>query len=89
MGWWRAWTVSDRSGTIQHAVIVLNGLCVGSDPNQLTQMQYQLTRVFGRVLGLAWSQLNDDVFTGTPTSRGGGDGDVAADASDRRDLREL
>ena len=50
------------SGTIQHAVIILNGLCVGSDPNQLTQMQYQLTRVFGRVLGLAWSQLNDDVF---------------------------
>ena len=52
------------SGTIQHAVIVLNGLCVGSAPQQLTQMQYQLTRVFGRVLGLAWSQLNDDVFTG-------------------------
>ena len=54
------------SGTIQHAVIVLDGLCVGSDPEQLTQMQYQLTRVFGRVLGLAWSQLNDNVFTGTP-----------------------
>ena len=53
------------SGTIQHAVIVLNGLCVGlGKPEQLTQMQYQLTRVFGRVLGLAWSQLNDDVFTG-------------------------
>ncbi len=51
------------SGTIQHAVILLNGLCVGSDPEQLTQMQYQLTRVFGRVLGLAWSQLNDNVFT--------------------------
>jgi hypothetical protein len=50
------------SGTIQHAVIILDGLCVGSDPDQLTQMQYQLTRVFGRVLGLAWSQLNDDVF---------------------------
>jgi hypothetical protein len=53
------------NATIQHAVIVLNGLCVGSDPNQLTQMQYQLTRMFGRVLGLAWSQLNDSVFTGT------------------------
>ncbi len=49
--------------TIQHAVIVLNGLCVGSDPEQLTQMQYQLTRVFGRVLGVAWSQLSDNVFT--------------------------
>jgi hypothetical protein len=52
------------SGTIQHAVIILNGLCVGSNPQQLTQMQYQLMRVFGRVLGLAWSQLNDNVFTG-------------------------
>jgi hypothetical protein len=52
------------SGTIQHAVIVLNGRCVGSEPEQLMQMQYQLTRVFGRVLGLAWSQLNDDLFTG-------------------------
>ena len=56
------------SGTIQHAVIVLDGLCVGSSSapelqEQLTQMQYQLTRVFGRVLGLAWSQLNDNVFT--------------------------
>jgi hypothetical protein len=58
------------SGTIQHAVIVLNGLCVGSDPNQLTQMQYELTRVFGRVLGLAWSQLNDGVFMGTLTTAG-------------------
>jgi IPT/TIG domain len=56
------------SGTIEHAVIVLDGLCVGSSSapelqEQLTQMQYQLTRVFGRVLGLAWSQLNDNVFT--------------------------
>ncbi|HSY34241.1 MAG TPA: IPT/TIG domain-containing protein [Acidobacteriaceae bacterium] len=56
------------TGTIQHAVILLDGLCVGSDPAQLTQMQYQLTRVFGRVLGLAWSQLNDNVFTGTPVA---------------------
>jgi hypothetical protein len=55
------------TGTIQHAVIVLNGLCVGSNAEQLTQMQYQLTRVFGRVLGLAWSQLNDNVFTGAST----------------------
>jgi hypothetical protein len=55
------------NGTIQHAVILLNGLCVGSNANQLTQMQYQLTRVFGRVLGLAWSQLNDNVFTGAST----------------------
>jgi hypothetical protein len=54
-------------GTINHAEIVLNGRCVGSSPQQLTQMQYQLTRAFGQVLGLAWSQLNDNVFTGAPT----------------------
>ena len=51
------------SGTIQHALIVLNGLCVGSNSQQMLQMQYQLTRIFGRVVGLAWAQLNDNVFT--------------------------
>lgn len=55
------------AGTIQHAVIVLNGLCVGSNAAQMSQMQYQLMRTFGRVLGLAWSQLNDNVFTGVAT----------------------
>ncbi|MES2391882.1 MAG: hypothetical protein V4555_09595, partial [Acidobacteriota bacterium] len=54
------------TGTIQHAVILLNGRCVGSNPQQLMQMQYQLMRAFGRVLGLAWSQVNDNVFTGVP-----------------------
>jgi hypothetical protein len=62
----------DAFGTkavIQHAIIILNGRCAGSDPKQLTQMQYQLTRTFGRVLGLAWSQLNDSIFTGaTPVT---------------------
>jgi hypothetical protein len=55
---------------INHAVIVLNGLCVNSASartQQLMQMQYQLMRAFARVLGLSWSQLNDNVFTGTPT----------------------
>jgi len=57
------------AAVIQHAIIILNGRCAGSDPNQLTQMQYQLTRTFGRVLGLAWSQLNDSIFTGaTPAT---------------------
>ncbi len=51
-------------GHIHHALIVLNGRCVGSAPEQLTQMQYQLARAFGRVLGMAWSQTNDNVFTG-------------------------
>ena len=57
----------DPDGTIHHALLILNGRCVGNAPEQLLQMQYQLTRAFGRVLGLAWSQLNDNVFTGTPT----------------------
>lgn len=57
------------SGTIEHAVILLNGRCINSEsarPQQLLQMQYQLTRIFGRVLGLAWSQLNDNIFTYSP-----------------------
>ena len=50
-------------GHIHHALLVLNGRCVGEAPEQLLQMQYQLARAFGRVLGLAWSQNNDNVFT--------------------------
>jgi hypothetical protein len=52
------------NGTIQHAMLILNGRCVGTAPEQLSQMQYQLERAFGRVLGLAWSQVNDNIFTG-------------------------
>ncbi len=53
--------------TLDHAVLILNGRCVGSSPEQLTQMQYQLARAFGRVLGLSWSQTNDNVFTAQTT----------------------
>ena len=56
-----------QTGKIEHAVIVLNGRCVGSAPEQLLQMQYQLERTFGRVVGLAWAQVNDNVFTGVTT----------------------
>lgn len=52
------------AGYIQHAVLVLNGRCTGPAVEQ--QMQYQLMRAFGRILGLGWSQVNDNVFTGTP-----------------------
>jgi hypothetical protein len=55
------------AGLIQHAIVVLNGRCTGSAPEQQLQMQYQLQRAFGRVLGLGWSQTNDNVFTRTPT----------------------
>jgi hypothetical protein len=54
------------SGTIQHALLILNGRCTGPDPRQQLQLQYQLMRAFGRILGLAWSQTNDNVFTGNP-----------------------
>ena len=54
------------AGFIQHAVLVLNGRCTGPAPEQQTQLQYQLMRAFGRVLGLGWSQTNDNVFTGSP-----------------------
>ncbi len=55
-----------QPGRIAHAVIVLNGRCTGPAAEQQLQMQYQLMRVFGRVIGLGWSQVNDNVFTGAP-----------------------
>jgi hypothetical protein len=54
------------AGKIQHALLILNGRCSGPAPQQQLQLQYQLERAFGRVLGLAWSQTNDNVFTGSP-----------------------
>ncbi len=57
----------EPDGHIHHALLLLNGRCVGATAEQLTQMQYQLTRAFGRVLGLAWAQVNDNVFTAAST----------------------
>ncbi len=57
----------DPAGYITHAVIILNGLCTAAASSAQLEMQYKLERIFGRVLGLAWSQTNDNVFTGTPT----------------------
>lgn len=54
-----------QEGTIHHAMLILNGRCVGSAPEQMLQMQYQLERAFGRIVGLAWSQVNDNLFTGS------------------------
>ncbi|HWB32472.1 MAG TPA: IPT/TIG domain-containing protein [Acidobacteriaceae bacterium] len=54
------------AATIQHAILILNGRCTGPAPEQQLQLQYQLERAFGRILGLAWSQTNDNVFTRTP-----------------------
>ena len=44
----------DPAGYILHAMIVLNGRCTGTAPELQLEMQYQLMRAFGRVLGLAW-----------------------------------
>ncbi|MEK6398404.1 MAG: IPT/TIG domain-containing protein, partial [Terriglobus sp.] len=55
-----------QPGKIAHAVIVVNGRCSGSAAEQQLQLKYQLMRVFGRVLGLGWSQVNDNVFIGSP-----------------------
>lgn len=55
-----------QPGKIAHARIIVNGRCSGVAAEQQLQLQYQLMRAFGRVLGVGWSQLNDNVFTGTP-----------------------
>jgi hypothetical protein len=58
------------AGFIQHAILILNGRCTGPAPQQQMQLQYQLMRAFGRVLGLGWSQTNDNVFTDSPQPTG-------------------
>jgi hypothetical protein len=54
------------SGTYQHALIVINGQCA-QEPSQEVDVEYRLVRVIGAVLGLDWSQVNDNVLTGNPT----------------------
>ena len=49
------------SGNIVHALIVVNGLCA-TDSNSIAVLQYQLVRAFGQVLGLDWSQTNEEDF---------------------------
>jgi hypothetical protein len=52
-------------GHLVHALVIMNGVCAQSSA-QLPDMKYQLVRVFGRVLGLDWSQLNKNAQSGTP-----------------------
>lgn len=49
-------------GSLNHALIVLNGRC--ATPAHMQLMQYLITRAFGRVLGLDWSQANEGIFNG-------------------------
>ena len=50
---------------LTHALVVLNGVCV-TDPSQVPDVRYRLTRTLGRVLGLGWSQANLNVITRSP-----------------------
>ncbi len=48
-----------------HALVVINGQCA-LQSSQLTDVEYRLVRVLGRVLGLGWSQMNLNVITRSP-----------------------
>ncbi|MGB6609157.1 MAG: IPT/TIG domain-containing protein [Acidobacteriaceae bacterium] len=49
------------TGNMVHALVLVNGLCA-TNAVQITNLQYQLIRGFGRVLGLDWSQTNEEMF---------------------------
>jgi hypothetical protein len=51
--------------TYQHALIVINGQCA-QESSQEVDVEYRLVRAIGSVLGLDWSQVNDNVLTGNP-----------------------
>lgn len=48
-----------------HALVVINGNCAQAS-SQLTDVEYRLVRVLGQVMGLDWSQVNDNVLTHQP-----------------------
>ncbi len=51
-------------GHFSHAVLVLNGNCFTST----AQLRYVLVRALGQILGVGWSQLNDNIVTGIPAA---------------------
>ena len=58
----------DNFGTdthFAHALVVINGNCAQSS-SESTDVEYRLVRVLGRILGLDWSQVNDNVVTHNP-----------------------
>ena len=56
----------DDDAHIAHALIIINGNCAKT-PAQLPILKYRLVRAVGRVLGLDFSQLNDNVVFGSPS----------------------
>ncbi len=51
------------TGNIVHALVLVNGLCA-TTASQIATLQYELIRAFGRVLGLDWSEANEEMFVG-------------------------
>ncbi len=49
------------TGNIAHSLMLVNGRCA-TTTTQISNLQYQLLRAFGRVLGLDWSQTNEEMF---------------------------
>ena len=58
------------NATFAHGVIVLNGRCATST-SLLQTMSYQLERTFGRILGLDYSQVNDNAVNLAATEPNG------------------
>ncbi len=52
-------------GHLAHALVVINGVCAAT-ASSLPDLKYRLVRSLGRVLGLDWSQLNNNVVTRHP-----------------------
>jgi hypothetical protein len=50
---------------IAHALIIINGNCAKTSA-QLPILKYRLVRALGHILGLDFSQLNDNVIFGSP-----------------------
>jgi len=58
------------SGNILHALIFINGLCTTTTA-QITVLKYQLLRGVGRILGIDWSQANEEMFAVDQVSSNG------------------
>ena len=58
------------SGNIVHALMLVNGLCAATAA-QIAVLQYQMVRGFGRILGLDWSQANEEMFAINQASSNG------------------
>ncbi len=57
-------------GSVAHALMLVNGRCA-MDAMHVEMMQYMLVRAFGRVLGLDWSQANEEMFVHTQVTADG------------------